>query len=206
VALLKEILSMEKVHRLDNENLQYKDENNFSNVLENCLVDEKKTEIQNCDLLKRYFKAGALLDKLYHSVKEIDKQVSHKNLVTGVIKGVGIPEICKRYDGNYGSNESQRAKILYYKSMRVYKVYKSFPHPYSQIDRAVTITANQLYKFANNENFEKFVKEIELEVTRNYDNFKCGDYQEVIDYSFITQDIKDNVKFFAKHPNKIEVY
>src|SRR3954452_12217863 len=34
-ALKKEILSLEKIHRLDNENLQYKDETNFSNVIEN---------------------------------------------------------------------------------------------------------------------------------------------------------------------------
>ena len=207
-----EILSVKNVDRISYENLKDKDEDDLLSVIHNCLNTETRIENQNRILLKQYFKLGSLLNRIVEILENEHKndnnqldlsKISERNKISGLIKGSGIARKFIK-DNMYGHNESKRAREFYKKAVRVFKIYKSFLSPFSQIDRSETISAFQFIEYYTNEEFDKLVNEVEGEVARNSVKYNCNAHDDGnINYSIITNEIINKVKFFLENPNNV---
>jgi hypothetical protein len=206
-SLKNEILSLKNFEYRHNQELHYKEEVDFISVINNCVVSEINSELLNCNLLNYYYRIGEFLYKVLNELQGYLSNIHENNIITGLIKGTGIASSFRNHYKNYGTSESRRARTLFNKSIRVYKVYKHFPNPIIQMYRAEKITANKLLKIGGsvwvNEDFEEFAEEIKAEITRNYDKYNLGvDYSIVFGNDLhISNEILENVKKFSNNPS-----
>ncbi|PKY23651.1 hypothetical protein RhiirB3_526656 [Rhizophagus irregularis] len=72
----------------NSENLNYLENNNFLNILENCLIAEIKSESQKCELLLNYYRTGAYLNKVLEDLKNELSDISEiieRNICTAIV-------------------------------------------------------------------------------------------------------------------------
>ena len=201
------ILTLKNVEHRKYENLVYKDNSSLSNIFENCITAEIRFGVSNCELLEFYYKTGAFLSKLREIVEGELSGLHDNNIVSGILKGSGIIRALINKYGDYNESVKNRARRLYNISIRVYKVYKSFPYAIAQIFRAVDVSGDKLLRIGNKMEFERFAEEIKSEVDRNCESYNTiNSYSYVpgdntINFDLITNEIKNNIIKFAINPN-----
>lgn len=120
-----------------------------------------------------------------------------------MIKGTGIASSFNNVYKKFGNKKSKKARKYFYKSTRVYQVYKLFPKPIAQMYRDENITPNKFLKFGGkdwtNKEFEKFVNEIEVELTNNIGKYESaeGNTNEYRNDLQVSDDVLQNVKKFT---------
>jgi hypothetical protein len=175
---------------------------NISTIIAYCVNTKPRKEIDYCNLLVYYYKLGALLDNILKTLAVDLRSFSDQIKVTGLIKGIGIALF---FDDDV--NSTKKARDFYHKAMRVFKVFKCFPYPISQIYRTKKVTGDKLLKVGSNMEFQTFVDDIKKNIDQNKkDDFIGNSYNiyllenDFIDYSLITVEILDNVKKYLKNP------
>ena len=199
--LKADILSTEDFSYRVNETFQRKEEVDLLGIVTNCIVSEIQSELQNCKLLIYFFRIGALLKKILDCLKDDISGLPENNIVTGLMKGTGITQSFKSIYGKYSSVESRKANYFLSKCMRVHKAYEGFQYPGTQIYRANKVTPSKLLKVGNKKIFEEFAQEIKDEIARNSDKYNKEGDEIALDFTFITNEILENVKRFAINPS-----
>lgn len=199
-----DVLSLENLnYKVNVEGLNFKEENGFYNIINNCLTSEVYTEVHNNRLLLDYYKVGAYLNIIWNFVNDTDlRDRPYRSKVTGIIKGSGIAKAHIDKFGNYETKDIKRARDFYKKSTRVYHLYKCFPCVLAQINRSKIITGNRLLEMRE-EQFRVFAGDIEKVVFENYQLYNSEDsIKFVINHNIITEDIKEVIKNFIKNPKR----
>ncbi|CAB4375172.1 unnamed protein product [Rhizophagus irregularis] len=78
----------------NSENLNYLENNNFLNILENCLIAEIKSESQKCELLLNYYRTRAYLNKVLEDLKNELSDISEiieRNICTAMVDNFKVP-------------------------------------------------------------------------------------------------------------------
>ena len=127
-----------------------------------------------------------------------------------MIKGSGIAKAHIGIFGNYGTNESKRARVFYKNSIRIFNLYKCFQCPLSQICHAKIQSAKRISDMNENQ-FVKLNTDIEKVVSANSENYKSENYKFVnvesiaIDSKWITAEIIADVIRFTKE-SKLNIF
>ena len=147
-----------------------------------------------------------VLDSIKDDIHNEYCEMHHNSVVTGLIKGSGIAKLHLDKNGNYGVNESKRARDCYKKSTRVYKVYGNFTKPLAlvKIFGAKKVSAYKLLNYGKEEKFEGLVKKIKDEVKScaeyNYD-FDLSQFVENFKFINVSDDIRSEVLKYVKLPS-----